>query len=118
MTAKRVKRQPQRTCIGCRRVRSKRELVRLVRTPAGELVIDSTGKVAGRGAYLCPERRCWSIALERRRIGQALKIELSEEERAQIQTHAERFPEANVESTGAENVNDGDEIRIAESDRK
>lgn len=97
MSGKRMRKQPQRTCIGCQRVRAKRELVRLVRTPAGEMIVDATGKVAGRGAYLCPNRRCWLTALQRRRIGQALKIELTDADRAQIEARAREFPEQDVE---------------------
>jgi predicted RNA-binding protein YlxR (DUF448 family) len=50
-------REPQRTCVGCRRVRPKGELVRLVRE-AGEVVLDRAGCAAGRGAYVCPEAEC------------------------------------------------------------
>ena len=49
----RRKRIPQRTCVGCRDVGDKRQLVRLVRTPGGTVEIDDTGKRPGRGAYLC-----------------------------------------------------------------
>ncbi|MFS8640208.1 MAG: YlxR family protein, partial [Symbiobacteriaceae bacterium] len=49
---------PQRTCIGCRAVRPKRELLRIVRTPEGEILFDPSGRRAGRGAYLCPSASC------------------------------------------------------------
>ena len=55
----RPKHVPQRTCVVCRSERGKRELVRIVRTPAGAVQVDPTGKVAGRGAYLCKARLCW-----------------------------------------------------------
>jgi predicted RNA-binding protein YlxR (DUF448 family) len=54
---------PQRTCITCRRVKGKREMVRVVRTSGGEIQIDPSGKLAGRGAYLCRERECWEDLL-------------------------------------------------------
>jgi predicted RNA-binding protein YlxR (DUF448 family) len=55
---------PQRTCVQCRKVRPKRELVRVVRSPQGTVEIDEKGKAAGRGAYLCRNRVCWENALK------------------------------------------------------
>jgi len=52
------RRVPLRTCIGCRTVRPKRELVRVVRTPEGGVELDTTGKRSGRGAYICPDEAC------------------------------------------------------------
>lgn len=71
---------PQRTCIVCRQVQSKRELVRVVRTPDGELVIDETGKQKGRGAYLCRQSACWEIALKGQQLSKALKMEIGAQE--------------------------------------
>jgi predicted RNA-binding protein YlxR (DUF448 family) len=76
----RKKHVPQRTCVVCRTVHSKRELVRLVRTPEGQLVVDKTGKQNGRGAYLCHERSCWEAARQGRQLGKALKMEMGERE--------------------------------------
>ena len=72
---------PQRTCIVCRTVQSKREMVRLVRTPEGELVIDETGKQNGRGAYLCRQPSCWNAALAGQQLGKSLKMEIREHEK-------------------------------------
>jgi len=72
---------PQRTCVGCRQVRPKREMVRVVRTPDAGVQVDPTGKRAGRGAYLCPQRECWEAALARERLGQALRTRLTPQER-------------------------------------
>ena len=88
----RARRQPQRTCIACQQTSGKRELVRIVRTPDGHVQIDETGKRAGRGAYLCRRRACWIKALERRAIGRALKIQLSEADRRQITAFADALP--------------------------
>jgi len=71
---------PHRTCIGCRKAFPKRELVRIVRTPGGELKVDETGKLPGRGAYLCCNARCWEHTLERRGLERALRTTISEEE--------------------------------------
>ncbi|HEY8552203.1 MAG TPA: YlxR family protein [Thermaerobacter sp.] len=67
---------PQRTCIGCRTIRPKRELLRVVRTPEGEVLFDPTGRKAGRGAYLCPDPQCLDRALRARELGRALKTEV------------------------------------------
>ena len=61
---------PQRQCVGCREMKDKRVLLRIVRTPEGEILLDSTGKKSGRGAYVCPDPECLkkarrSKALER-----------------------------------------------------
>jgi predicted RNA-binding protein YlxR (DUF448 family) len=55
-------------------------MVRLVRTPEGELVIDKTGKRNGRGAYLCRQPSCWDAALKGKQLGQSLKMEIGERE--------------------------------------
>ena len=86
----RRKHVPQRTCIVCRTVQGKRELVRLVRTPEGQLVVDKTGKQNGRGAYLCRQRSCWEAALTGRQLSKALKIEVGERETRVLQEAIER----------------------------
>ena len=58
------RRIPQRTCVGCRTVRPKRELIRVVRRPTGEIEVDFTGKVPGRGAYICPDVECLRAAVK------------------------------------------------------
>ncbi len=86
---------PQRTCIGCREVESKREMLRLVRTPDGHVVADPTGKKAGRGAYLHKERECWEATVGARgRLEHALKLEtgLLAEDRALLEELAKTFP--------------------------
>ena len=62
-----------RSCVACRTARPKRDLVRIVRTPTGEMTIDETGRLAGRGAYLCREDGCWTRAIERDALGRALE---------------------------------------------
>src|SRR5512142_2905014 len=67
---------PQRTCIACRTIRGKRDLVRIVHTEANRVEADATGKKAGRGAYLCRQRECWDQVLSNRgRLEHALKLE-------------------------------------------
>jgi uncharacterized protein len=87
----RVKHIPQRTCVGCRVVNAKRQLVRLVRTAAGQVTVDPTGKAAGRGAYLHERRSCWRQALDRRTLDQALKMTLTDADRAALRAHGEMY---------------------------
>ncbi|MEW6522159.1 MAG: YlxR family protein [Bacillota bacterium] len=75
----RVKKIPQRTCVGCQAVRPKRELVRVVRTPDGSVCLDPTGKKSGRGAYLCPQVACLNAALKGKRLEKALETVLTQE---------------------------------------
>jgi len=94
MTAKpvkRVKHIPQRTCVGCRTVLAKRELIRIVRTPEGARV-DLTGKLAGRGAYLHNQRSCWERGL-RGALAHALKTELTPADRERLEEFAQSLPE-------------------------
>lgn len=70
---------PMRMCTGCSASRPKRELLRVVRTPQGDITVDLTGKVAGRGAYLCPDPDCLEKALKSKRLENALECTLSVE---------------------------------------
>jgi predicted RNA-binding protein YlxR (DUF448 family) len=86
---------PQRTCIACRTVRPKRELARVVRTLDNHVEADSTGKKAGRGAYLCRQRECWASALsDRGRLEEALKMEgpIDPEDLARLNEFAAALP--------------------------
>lgn len=73
-----MKKFPMRTCIGCREVKSKRELIRIVRKPTGEIEIDPTGKASGRGAYLCTRSECLEEAFKKRRLSHALDTPITE----------------------------------------
>jgi uncharacterized protein len=78
------KKLPQRTCIGCREVKSKRELIRIVRTPDGSIVMDPSGKANGRGAYVCPRTDCFQTALNSKRLSKALNAEIDENDVSRI----------------------------------
>ena len=58
------KKIPQRQCVGCRTMKNKRDLIRVVKSPAGEISLDFVGKKPGRGAYLCPDSACLTRAPE------------------------------------------------------
>jgi predicted RNA-binding protein YlxR (DUF448 family) len=87
---KRIKHLPQRTCVGCRETLAKRSLIRVVRTPQG-VQVDPTGKVAGRGAYLHDRLSCWERGLKGA-LANALKTELNQTERAQLEDFARSLP--------------------------
>ena len=82
---------PQRTCVACREVLPKRSLIRIVRSPQG-IIIDPTGKLAGRGAYLHLLRSCWDRGLKGA-LSSALKVELSPKEREQLSNFASSLPD-------------------------
>ncbi len=74
----RVRKVPLRMCVACHQMRPKRELIRLVRTPTGEVKVDPTGKLAGRGAYVCADLQCADLGLREHRIQHALEVPISE----------------------------------------
>ncbi len=88
----RPKHVPQRTCVACRTVNSKRGMVRIVRTPAGTVEIDPTGKRSGRGAYLCRSRACWQGALQKKALEYALKTAVSMEDKATLEAFSDTLP--------------------------
>ena len=75
---------PQRTCMACRKVRPKRELIRLVRIADGSVEVDIDGKRVGRGAYLCREQECWEIGLKGNQLEYALRATLTQDNRGQL----------------------------------
>ena len=89
---KRIKPPPMRTCIACRESKPKRELLRIVRTPDGHVLLDPTGKKAGRGAYLCAKLSCWDNALKRKRLEDAFEIAISAEDRAALDAFVATLP--------------------------
>jgi predicted RNA-binding protein YlxR (DUF448 family) len=72
------KKIPFRMCVGCQTMKSKKELMRVVRTPEGEIVLDPTGKKAGRGAYMCRSEQCLTKAFKEKRLEKALKHQIDE----------------------------------------
>lgn len=74
-----LKKKPQRTCLGCRVAKNKNELIRVVRTPEGQIKIDLTGRANGRGAYLCRNPECLKKALKSKALSRSLKTEIPEE---------------------------------------
>lgn len=74
------KKVPIRMCVGCRERFNKKELVRIVRTPEGEVKLDRTGKMSGRGAYICPDKiECIDRAIKSKVLERNLEIQISDE---------------------------------------
>lgn len=91
-----IKHIPQRTCVGCRTVMPKRQLIRLVRTADG-VKMDPTGKLAGRGTYLHNRRECWEQGLKGA-LAHALKVELTADDRERLEAFMNTLPEGNGNS--------------------
>ena len=76
-----MKKKPQRSCVSCRTVRDKNDLLRVVVTPEGDVVYDPTGKLSGRGAYLCPDEKCITAELKKAaKLSRGLKKPLTDDE--------------------------------------
>ena len=67
---------PIRTCIGCQCKKPKKEMIRIIKTPEGNIEIDKTGKKSGRGAYLCSNVECLDIALRKNNLNRSLKQDI------------------------------------------
>ena len=73
------KKLPMRTCIACREEKPKRELLRVVRTPEGNVVFDTTGKLSGRGAYVCPNADCIQKLGRKKLLNRAFSVPLGDD---------------------------------------
>jgi predicted RNA-binding protein YlxR (DUF448 family) len=71
---------PPRSCVACRRVKARPELIRFVRDAGGKALIDLRGRAPGRGAYLCREESCWTLARKRRALDRALRVQVGAED--------------------------------------
>ena len=67
---------PMRKCLGCNEMKPKKELIRAVKSPEGEVSLDLTGKKSGRGAYICPQKECFLKARKAKRLEKALEIQI------------------------------------------
>ncbi len=76
MTAKKI---PMRQCLGCREMKPKQQLIRVVRSPEGVLSVDRKGRQNGRGAYLCPDAACLRKAVKSRALERALEVPVPQE---------------------------------------
>lgn len=67
---------PMRKCLGCNEMKPKKELIRAVKSPDGEISLDLTGKKSGRGAYICPDKDCFLKARKAKRLEKALDTQI------------------------------------------
>ena len=71
-----MKKTPMRQCIGCQEMKSKKEMIRVIRTPEGEICIDATGRKNGRGAYVCANADCLKKAVKNHGLERSLKMHI------------------------------------------
>lgn len=76
--------QPLRQCTGCGEMKPKKELVRVVKTPEGKIMLDRSGKANGRGAYVCRSAECYKKAVKARRFEKAFSVQIPDEISEQI----------------------------------
>ena len=74
-----MKKIPQRTCIGCNLKKEKKDLIRIVKNKLGEIKVDYTGKMEGRGTYICKNEDCLNKAIKNKRISKTFETEISED---------------------------------------
>ena len=74
-----MKKQPQRTCMGCNERKDKKELIRIVKNKNNEVSIDRTGKKEGRGAYICDDIKCLEKVIKSKRLERVLETEITQE---------------------------------------
>lgn len=73
-----MKKLPSRTCIGCNTQKLKKELIRIVKNKAGEIKLDKTGKLPGRGAYICDDIECLNKAIRSKRLERCFEMKIEE----------------------------------------
>ena len=84
------KKIPMRQCLGCREMKPKKELIRVVRSPEGEISLDFKGKANGRGAYLCPSAECLKKAVKARALERAFETQIPPELYERLKQEMER----------------------------
>ena len=80
---------PQRQCLGCREMKNKRDLIRVVRSPEGDISLDFKGKKSGRGAYVCPESACLAKVRKSKALERAFKTAIPPEVYAAVEEQME-----------------------------
>ena len=83
------KKIPQRQCMGCRERKNKRELIRVVRQPDGQVSLDFGGKMNGRGAYICPSAECLKKAIRAKSLDRSLEVTIPEDVYARLEKEME-----------------------------
>ena len=74
-----VRKVPMRKCVGCNEMKNKKELIRILKTPEGEILMDATGRKNGRGAYVCRSPECLLAAVRNKGLERSLGVKIPEE---------------------------------------
>ena len=90
-STKKIKKMPERRCIGCMESFNKKDLIRVVRSPEGEVSLDFTGKKSGRGAYICNNSVCFKKAKKAGRFSKNLNCEVPDEIYARLESQLEEY---------------------------
>ena len=93
---------PMRMCVGCREMKPKRELLRVVRSPEGEITFDLTGRKPGRGAYVCRSAACFDLAVRKKQLERAFSAPVSEEVRRALTAQIAQLPAPPEENDAGE----------------
>ena len=83
------KKIPQRQCMGCRERKAKKEMIRVVRTTEGTVSLDFSGKLNGRGAYVCPDMECLKKAMKSKALDRCLEVTIPEDVYARLEREME-----------------------------
>lgn len=86
-----MKKIPQRQCIGCREMKNKPDMIRVIRTPEGEIKIDATGRMNGRGAYICRSGACLRASIRNHGLERSLRTSIPEEISRQLEEEMSRL---------------------------
>lgn len=86
-----AKKVPLRKCTGCQEMKNKKEMMRILRTSEGEIVLDATGRKNGRGAYLCRSMECFEKAVKNKGLERSLKCQVPKETYESLKKEIELF---------------------------
>ena len=92
------KKIPMRMCVGCREMKPKKELLRVVRSPEGEISFDLTGRKPGRGAYVCHSRECLLRAVKQKQLERTFASPISDEVRDALTAQIESLPKETADA--------------------
>ena len=87
------KKIPMRQCVGCREMKAKRELIRVVKSPEGTVSLDFKGKLPGRGAYVCPQADCLARARKSKALERAFEMQIPAEVHQALEEQMKEVPE-------------------------
>ena len=87
------KKIPMRQCTGCREMKYKKDMIRVIKTAEGDICIDATGRKNGRGAYICPNSKCLSMAIKNHGLERSLKVAIPQEIYHQLEEEMKQVAE-------------------------